>query len=240
MINKDYLVSRIKDPYDIWIIDNFFNEETLNKIQEQWLDNDSEKWHSERCMVAGQDNILEHRMLAISKIQDAPHFIAIVWQYLHSNAFVDLVSDITKITELKRDSTMRWSGMRVMLPESYQLIHSDARKHPETGLRKEITCLLYFNENYNRETHEGCLEIWNDNMTKCIHEIEPINNRLVMFKNSDTSYHGVPVVKKDRKAIICSIMKKANCSERGFAEFVCRPKDPEQVHSMGKNRGEGK
>ena len=91
-----------------------------------------------------------------------------------------------------------------------------------------------------KDRDEGCLEAWNDDMTKRIHQIEPINNRVVMFQNSDTSYHGVPLVKKDRKAILFSVMKDASCSSRNFAEFVSRPEDPESVATIGKERGEGK
>ena len=34
-------------------------------------------------------------------------------------------------------------------------------------------------------------------MQNCVLEIEPIDNRLVLFRNSDKSYHGVPAVKKE-------------------------------------------
>ena len=158
---------------------------------------------------------------------------------LHSQEFTDKIGKLIEIDGLISDNDMRWSGMRTMLPGSFQLIHSDARTHPKNGLRKELTCLFYLNEDYNRERDEGCLEIWNDDVSQCIHKIEPLNNRLIMFQNSDTSYHGVPVVKKDRKAILFSIMKDSNCSNREFAEFVARPQDPESVAIIGKERGKG-
>lgn len=239
MINTQHNINHITNPYKIWIIDNFMTTEVINKINQEWLENDAKQWHSGRAMVGGKTNILENKMLSISTITDMPSYIATICKQLHSDQMTELVSNITKIKGLITDHTMRWSGMRVMTKGSYQLIHSDARKHPDNGLRKEITCLLYLNKDYNRSSHEGCLEIWNDDVSKCIHKIEPLNNRFIMFQNSDTSYHGVPVVKKDRKAILFSIMKDANCSNREFAEFVARPQDPESVAIIGKERGKG-
>ena len=240
IINQNYSSKHIKDPYHIWIIDDFMNEEVIDKLNEEWLANTSEKWHSGRSMVDGENNILEKKMLSISKIEDMPYFIASVCSYLHSDDFTRLISKITNVDDLISDVTMRWSGMRVMMVGSHQLIHSDARKHPENGLRKEITCLLYLNDNYEKDRDEGCLEVWNDDMTECIHQIEPINNRLVMFQNSDTSYHGVPLVKKDRKAILFSVMKDESCSSRNFAQFVKRPEDPDVITELGIKRGMGK
>ena len=133
---------------------------------------------------------------------------------------------------------MRWSGLRVMEPNSYQLIHSDARQHPNNILTKELTCLFYLNENYEKESHEGCLEIWDDTMTKRTHEIEPLDNRLVIFVNSETSYHGVPKVLKDRKAITFSIMSKNKSSSRNKALFVARPTDSDEISNLGKERSE--
>lgn len=240
MINLEYKSTEISDPYPIWIVDNFLDESVAQQIKDDWLPNDAPQWNTTRATVSGYDNILEKKMLSISKTENMPPFISSVCERFHSDEFTDLISEITGINGLIKDTTMRWSGMRVMVAGSHQLIHSDARKHPENGLRKEITCLLYLNDDYNKDRDEGCLEIWNDDMTKREHEIEPINNRMVIFQNSDTSYHGVPVVKKDRKAIVFSIMKKADSSDRKFAEFVSRPQDSEDVKKIGKERGMGK
>ena len=110
------------------------------------------------------------------------------------------------------------------LPNSFQAIHSDARKHPENGLRKELTCLLHMNEN------SGYLEIWNDDMSKCVHQIKPIKNRFVIFLNTDTSFHGVPKVKTVRNAITWSILKDMKSSDRTKALFKSRPNDDDFGH----------
>ena len=89
------------------------------------------------------------------------------------------------------------------------------------------------------EIDEGYFEAWGDDMDQCIHKIEPLNNRLVIFLNSDTSYHGVPNVKKERRALTFSILKDNISIDRSFAEFVGRPEDGDEVNVIGKNRGNG-
>ena len=75
-------------------------------------------------------------------------------------------------------------------------------------------------------------------MNTCTHKIEPISNRLVVFLNSDTSFHGVPVVKSERKAITFSILKDGEVTKRSKALFVARPNDPEEVKSEGIKRSQ--
>ena len=206
-------------PFPVWIFDNFFDLDIIKKINKEWPSLDSNLWHHGYEKLDGQTNVLEKKMLAISDINDVPEFTAEFLRYVHSDVLTDEISEITNVKNLISDSSMRWSGLRTMLPNSFQAIHSDARRHPENGLRKELTCLLYLNENI------GCLEIWNDDMSKCVHKIKPIENRLVIFLNSDTSYHGVPEVKEIRKSITWSILKDEKSSNRTKALFTTRPDD---------------
>lgn len=236
ILNDNLKIEKITTPYDIWIIDNFLKEEIFKTIIKEWPSSNDKNWHSGHSMIDGKNNILEQGMRGISKIEKMPTYIAKVVQYFHSEEFTNLIEKILGVDNLTPDSAMRWSGMRTMLPDSFQLIHSDARKSPETGLKKEITCLLYLNETYNKDRDEGCLEIWDDNMIIRTHEIEPLPNRLVAFLNSDTSFHGVPTVKSERRAITFSILKEGQTSERSKALFVARPFDSDEVKLEGIKR----
>ena len=238
ILNNNLQVKKSTYPYDVWVIDNFLREEVLQNIIKSWPSSDDESWHRGHSMVDGKNNILEQGMRGISKTEKMPEYIAKIVDYLHSEEFTNRIGELLEIEDLYPDKAMRWSGMRVMLPNSFQLIHSDARKSPETGLRKEITCLLYFNENYDKSRDEGCLEIWADNMNTCTHKIEPTSNRLVAFLNSDTSFHGVPVVKFERKAITFSILKNGDTTKRSKALFVARPNDSEEVKLEGIKRSQ--
>lgn len=235
-INENVEIQEINDPYDIWILDNFLPEDIQNRIKVSWLQIDDSKWHRGYDVINGKENLLEKGMRAISDITKMPLYLQDILKYFHSDEFTNQISKITKIDNLVSDETMRWSGLRVMEPNSYQLIHSDARKHPHNVFTKELTCLYYLNENYMRSEFEGCLEVWDDNMQIKKHEIEPLDNRLVIFVNSETSYHGVPKVLKERKSITFSIMSTNSSSERTKALFVARPGDSKELKDLGIER----
>lgn len=236
LINDTYSCLYINYPYPLWIIDNFLQQDILEKILAEWPEETDSRWNRGHDTINGKPNILEQKMLAISKKEDVPSITSEVMNYFHSDQFCQLLSTITKIDGLIPDLSWRWSGLRTMLPDSYQLIHSDARLNPETGYRKELTCLLYLNNNYNKERDEGCLEIWTDDMKQRTHEIEPIANRMTVFLNSDTAYHGVPLVKSTRKALTFSILKEGDVGKRSKALFVKRPSDPDYVGELGTER----
>ena len=229
-------INEISDPYPIWIIDNFFNESVLSKIKKEWPSLDSNLWHKGHAYINNKKNILEQGMRGISKIEDIPTFTSDVLKYIHSDDFTQRISDITGINDLITDESMRWSGLRTMVPGSFQAIHSDARKNPESGFRKELTCLVYLNDEYDENRDKGSFEVWNDDMTECVHKINPINNRLVIFLNTDKSYHGVPEVNFERRAILWSILKDAESEDRSKALFVSRPEDSDEISKLGKER----
>ena len=236
ILNPDYILTKFETPYKIWILDDFLKQDVLNKIKDEWPNLNSSLWHTGHRYIDGKENILEQGMRSISKLEDHPQFTAEVLKYIHTNEFTNIISDIVEGEDLIPDDSMRWTGMRMMVPGSFQAIHSDARKHPETGFRKELTCLVYLNEEYDSEHDTGCFEVWNDDMTECVHSLHPLNNRLVIFLNTDKSYHGVPEVNFERRAILWSILKDAAAEPRSKALFVSRPNDSDEISKLGQQR----
>lgn len=236
IISTNISITKIINPYTVWVIDDFLKKEVIEKISNNWLDPDNSAWNTAHTSVSGKKNLLEQGMRGISKLELMPKAIAEVSAHLHSQDFTDQIGKILEIENLIADKAMRWSGMRTMLPGSFQLIHSDARLQPETGLRKEITVLFYTQPNYNAEKDTGHLEIWDDNMKECIHKIAPKYNTAIVFLNSDTSYHGVPDVNFERRGFTFSILKDAEASNRSKALFVARPNDSVEVRKQGEER----
>lgn len=235
-ISSNYSIVKLSNPYDVWIVDNFLREEDLLKIKDFWPDTESDSWHHGYRFINEKENILEKGMIAISNIEKIPQEISEYILSFHSNEMTDYISNLTEIKELISDKDMTWSGLRIMKPASFQAIHSDARRHPSKSLRKELTCLLYLTENFQIDHHTGFLELWDDNMVQCVHKIEPKYNRLVIFKNSDTSYHGVPEVNFLRKSITWSLLKEDSSPNRSKALFVARPFDSDYINHLGRER----
>jgi len=231
MLNKYTISQHIQDPYKIWVIDNFIDTNTVKEVLNEWPNRDSDLWHSGYNKVGKKENTLENKMLSISHKDGLSEILKYFMDFVHSDHVTKEISKITNIKNLLSDTTMRWSGLRMMLPGAFQLIHSDARRHPTNNLRKEITCLLYLSEG-----SDGHLEVWDDGMSHCVHKIKPKMNRLVIFENSDTSYHGVPKVSFLRKAFLWSVMSDGESTNRNKALFVKRPEDPEAIREIGIER----
>ena len=235
-LNTDLIINKIENPFTLWTIDNFLNEDTIKKMSDNWYGAEDQAWHKGHEEVNGKKNILEQGMRGVSKLDKMPNEIAEVASKLHTQEFTDQIGELIGVDGLIADGAMRWSGMRTMLPGSFQLIHSDARISPESGLRKELTVLIYVQPSYNEEHDNGHLEIWDDNISECVHKIAPRYNSAVIFLNSDTSYHGVPEVNFERRAFTFSILKAAEATKRSKALFVARPNDSQEVREEGLKR----
>ena len=55
--------------------------------------------------------------------------------------------------------------------------------------------IIYLNKDWE-ESYGGHLELWDKEMTKSLHRILPIFNRMVVFTTTDFAYHGHPEVLK--------------------------------------------
>ncbi len=235
-LNKNSQTAKIEDPYEVWIIDDVLAPDIPEKIIAEWPTLDDPRWFAGIQEVDGEKNILEQGMYSLSSYEKTPPFTKKVLTYFHSTEFTQELSAITGREGLLPDESYRWSGMRTVKKAGFQLIHSDARKNPLNGKRKELTVLYYLNKNYNRKTDEGCLEVWNDDMKACMHTIEPKYNRMVIFACTDTSYHGVPIVTKDRSFLTFSVVHDGPATDRHKALFVPRPWDSEEVRELGLKR----
>ena len=99
----------------------------------------------------------------------------------------------------------------------------DFNQHPTTGLHRRLNLLLYLNKNWN-DDWGGELEMWNHDITECVHKIQPIFNRVVIFSTIPGSYHGHP------KPLTCPYHRKRRAiSCYYFTEE--RPEDEKTAHT---------
>jgi hypothetical protein len=236
MINSQYKLEKYSQPYGIWILDNFLDKENYSILRKQWPSHDESGWNKGVGKIFDQDGVLENKMLAMSGKEVIPETYQNFLNFMQSSNTIKIIEKITGIQGLIADEVGRWSGLRETLAGGHQLIHTDARQHLETGYRKELTLLLYLNEDYDPSRDEGCLEIWDASVTKKIYSLPPLGNRLIIFHNTDTSYHGVPITLTDRKMITLSFLKEAESSGVTRARFVPRPQDPPEVKELAESR----
>jgi len=229
--------TQISYPYPAWIIDNFLDEDVALNVLNSWP-KETDGWNGGHREIDGKKNILEYGMRSLSNKSFIPKFYLDLIDELNSEKNLKYYEELSGVHGLLKDEAYRWTGLREMAPGGYQLIHSDARQHPETGFTKTLTHLLYFNDKkYVKDEDEGCLEIWSDDLLDKVHEIEPIHNRMVIFLNSNKSYHGVPKNKCQRKMITFSTLTEKISHDRSKALFVARDGiDSSEIETLGKKR----
>jgi hypothetical protein len=216
-------------PYPYIVIDNFFTEEVSKAFANSYPELDDKKWYHFRNTINGKKNVFEQGMMGISIPSDLPIYTLSVIASLNSPEFLEILKQITGIDDLIFDSHNeigQWAGIRAMKPGAYQSIHSDARLHPHLGIEKKVTLVGYLNEEW-KESDGGYTEVWNNDMTKCVDRVAPLFNRVLIFQNTDKSYHGVPEVNNFRKTFLTSYLRNTPDFKetRPKAQFVKRPNE---------------
>jgi len=211
-------------PFSYVIIDNFFNKDLLDEVSKDFPDIKSDKWFRFRDKIGEFENIFESGMNAISKPENMPPLCRSFLYNLNSLNFCKVLEEITGIKDIQPDTHWHYTGLRINTPGSHQMIHSDSLFHPHLKKRKILTFMIYLTKDWDKKD-EGCLEIWDNQMKKCVHKIAPKFNRVVIFENTETSYHGVTKNNHFRKAITMSYLLNDSNENRWRALFVKRPED---------------
>jgi hypothetical protein len=111
--------------------------------------------------------------------------------FLHSAAFLYLVSEITGIWGLLPDPYLQGGGYHVVPRGGRFDVHADRQTDYATGLRRRLVCITYLNHNWKAE-YGGNLELWDQTGTRCEVVVEPIFNRTILFEVGEKNYHGHP------------------------------------------------
>lgn len=170
-------------PFPSIYIDNFFNEEFLEKILEEFPDLSDKADY--KFNDANQGKLATKGEYKLGP--NAKEFI----RFLNSQPFLDFLSEMTGIKNLLPDPTLAGGGYHEIKPGGFLKVHADFNKHPEYKLDRRLNVLVYLNKDW-KEEYGGHFELWNDDMTKCEKKILPVFNRLAAFSTTSRSYHGHP------------------------------------------------
>lgn len=117
-----------------------------------------------------------------------PVFGEIIFQHLHSERFLKILSKITGICDLIADHQLYAAGLAQGGNGSFLNIHIDNSSHPVTHHYRRLNLLLYLNKNWAEEKG-GHLELWSSDMSQSV-AILPVFNRMVIFATDNQSWHG--------------------------------------------------
>jgi len=199
-INK-YDISKLKEefltaaPFNYIIIDNFLDGFLAKDIEleirtippEDWFDKETGFGH-----INNQgDCETQSKKIALNIRKQIPEKTNNVIDLFSSQKIIKFIEDITDISGLQSDPYLLGGGIHKTTKNGHLSVHCDFNIHPQTNKHRRINALLYLNSNWKPE-YNGCLELWNGDMQSCAKKIEPISNRLVIFRITDDALHGSP------------------------------------------------
>lgn len=163
---------------------NFFNEDILNEILEEFPD-------LAKGTQLKYNNPNENKLASKGEHKFSPKLKEFM-HYLNSQPFLEFLQELTNITEiLIPDPYFEGGGCHESVAGGFLKVHADFNKNRRTGLDRRLNVLVYLNKEW-KEEYGGHFELWNRDMTKCEASVLPEFNTLAMFSTTDYSYHGLP------------------------------------------------
>ncbi len=160
--------------FPAWCFDDLFDEDTLARCLAEFPEPDDSRWQTfhgghEKGKQQGGPACWGPVTTAVLLELMSPKWCQQVAQLVGSRV---LVADVVG------------GGMHQSGPGAHLDTHVDFDRHPDTGWRRAVNFLVYLNHGW-REEWGGLLELG----TK---RIAPEFGRTVVFRCSDTSWHGHP------------------------------------------------
>jgi Rps23 Pro-64 3,4-dihydroxylase Tpa1-like proline 4-hydroxylase len=170
-------------PFPHIVFDNFFDDAVLNKVISEFPEKNDIDWKNyydgNQVKLANENEI------------NMGVFTRYFLYCLNSSMFLTFLEKLTGIPNLISDPYFRGGGLH-NIPKGGKLgVHIDFNKHQKYNLDRRLNLLIYLNKEW-KEEFGGHIELWDQEMTKCVTKVLPIFNRMVIFTTTSTSFHGHP------------------------------------------------
>ena len=180
-------------PFEHIALDNFFNEEFIEEVFQEFPDQDSElfTWKSNdensKKLMCQDSKLIEENLPAIDK------FI----KYLNSEEFLSQVSDLTGIPNLIGDNELAGGGLHQIVNGGFLNVHADFNISDQMpDLHRRLNIIIYLSKDW-KEEYNGQLELWDTDLTHAVKSVYPAFNRIVIFNTQPDgdviAYHGHPI-----------------------------------------------
>jgi Rps23 Pro-64 3,4-dihydroxylase Tpa1-like proline 4-hydroxylase len=170
-------------PFPHIVIDNFFPEEVLDNILNEYPKAGDIDWQK-------FENKSEKKLANKHERYMGDNTRALLYQ-LNSSTFISFLETLTGINGIIPDPHFEGGGLHQIERGGYLKVHADFNRHTKMRLDRRLNLLLYLNKDW-KEEYGGYLELWDTDMTRCEKKILPIFNRFVLFTTTDFTYHGHP------------------------------------------------
>jgi hypothetical protein len=142
----------------------------------------------------GFNSINEKHKIQMTDSAEFPEPVKQLNEALASPGFLDVLSHAFSIPELMADDELVGGGLHQTGPRGRLDVHVDFNLIEERALHRRLNILVYFNEAWD-PAWGGQIELWNRDVSECVHSYDPIFNRCIVFETNEISFHGVPEVR---------------------------------------------
>ncbi len=168
-------------PFPHVVVDGMFGDDFIDKAWAEFPDETSHYWRTfeapeERGKQEAQDGFGPNTFLLL--------------QALTGTMFREDLEHITGIEPL--NPSLLGGGMHQSPPGASLGMHTDFNLHPSTGQVRMLNVLLFLNRDWPIGGG-GWLKLQRKGADRPPVALDPVANRLVIFRTDDTSLHGHPV-----------------------------------------------
>lgn len=194
MINQKIDLKKLKEEFlsgEIHrvIVKDLFDPEFISRCSEEF------KKMSDEDFFRYSDPHFEYEKYALNDVQKMPPGIREVFEFIHSQEFIRVVSEITGLNPLYIDEKRWGGGIHQTKKDGYLSVHKDFTVLPTTysGEEQMLRCVNligYMTKEWGEEDG-GHLEFWNREGTEMVEKISLDFNTWVIFDTRE-NYHGHP------------------------------------------------
>ena len=170
-------------PFPHVVIDDFLPAETLAMVLNEFPEPRDADWQE-------FDNQREVKLALRDTELMGPATRHLLAEF-NSQVFVDFLERLTAVDGLVPDPHYIGGGLHQIRAGGFLKVHADFNRHRKLRLDRRLNGLLYLNKDWQEEWG-GHLQLWNRDMTHCVHRILPVFNRFVLFSTTDDANHGHP------------------------------------------------
>lgn len=172
-------------PYPHIVLENFLDPEVLNDCIDEFNKlNETDGWINYKHY--------NEKKRGLNKLELLPETIKGTINELNSPEFLEFLSNLTGIKDLRKDDQLEGGGIHQSGKGGFLNIHADFTVHPHhRNWQRRVNVLVYLNKDWQEEWG-GKLELWDTQMKACEVKVLPVFNRCVIFNTDADSYHGHP------------------------------------------------
>jgi hypothetical protein len=179
---------RTAQPFPFFVIDGFLKDDFARAVLNAYPSYD------EARRIGHEFEALNEKFkVQITDSAQFPNAVKQLSDVLASAEFLKRVEHITGIPKLLADAELNGGGMHLTGPTGRLDVHVDFNVLHEK-LHRRLNILVYLNPVWE-EAWGGNIELWDREVKNCMHSMQPVFNRCVVFETSDISYHGVTPIK---------------------------------------------